>query len=205
MKAWKHGRCCLEGLYCACAWVTAAVQHAPWPHPLSNTRTPAHRSRLSLDPNTARWVPPPQPLVLEEFGKNVSDQNPSTIESVRNPVFRTVMGALNDSLAAGDVLKGAMYWMWDSVLVDESSNGWERFSQDQVGCWAAGQAGVCQLRGWWWWCSSPGVEQVHLEGPWEPAAQAATGTGWDRRLPQSPPANPLPPTAARRCSPAARP
>ncbi len=53
-----------------------------------------------------------QPLTIEEFGKNVSDQNPSTIERVRNPVFRTVFGALTKSLANDDVLRGAKVSWW---------------------------------------------------------------------------------------------
>jgi hypothetical protein len=49
---------------------------------------------------------PLQPLVLAEFGKNVTSQDPATIEKERNPTFRTVMGALTKSLQSGDVLKG---------------------------------------------------------------------------------------------------
>ena len=44
--------------------------------------------------------------MLEEFGKNVTSQDPATIEKERNPTFRTVMGALTKSLQSGDVLKG---------------------------------------------------------------------------------------------------
>ncbi|KAL4429995.1 hypothetical protein ABPG77_004365 [Micractinium sp. CCAP 211/92] len=73
-----------------------------------------------------------KPLVVEEFGKNVTDQDPATIERERNPVFKTVAGALNSSLQNGDVLRGIKYWMWDPVLVDKSSPGWSNYSQDQV-------------------------------------------------------------------------
>lgn len=49
-----------------------------------------------------------QPLIIEEFGKNVTDQELATIQKERNPTFQTVMGALNRSLGADDVLKAAM-------------------------------------------------------------------------------------------------
>ncbi|PRW50827.1 glycoside hydrolase [Chlorella sorokiniana] len=73
-----------------------------------------------------------KPLVIEEFGKNVTSQDPAVIEKERNPTFKTVMGALSKSLDSGDVLGGAKYWMADPVLVDASSPGWSNYSQDQV-------------------------------------------------------------------------
>eukprot|EP00887_Chlorella_sp_A99_P001216 scaffold14.g1216.t1 len=73
-----------------------------------------------------------KPLVLEEFGKNVTDHLRATIARVRNPVFATLFATLNQSLASGGVLKGAQYWMADPSLTGPNSPGWANYSQDQV-------------------------------------------------------------------------
>ncbi|KAK2079251.1 hypothetical protein QBZ16_002942 [Prototheca wickerhamii] len=73
-----------------------------------------------------------KPLVIEEFGKNVSSHRAEEIEQERNPVFRNVFAHLNQSLVDDDILKGAMYWMWDPMLEGPASQNWTDFSQDQV-------------------------------------------------------------------------
>lgn len=58
-----------------------------------------------------------QPLIIEEFGKNVSSQDPATIAKERNPTFETVLAALNSSLESGDVLKAAQVLCWMVLAV----------------------------------------------------------------------------------------
>jgi hypothetical protein len=41
-----------------------------------------------------------------QFGKNVTDHDPATIQNVRNPVFKAVFDLLQKSIDNGDVLKG---------------------------------------------------------------------------------------------------
>ena len=54
-----------------------------------------------------------KPLILEEFGKNVTLGNgsnalQSSIRSQRLPVFEMIYGTLNASLASGGSLRGAV-------------------------------------------------------------------------------------------------
>jgi hypothetical protein len=58
-----------------------------------------------------------QPLIIEEFGKNVSSQDPATIAKERNPTFETVLAALNSSLESDDVLKAAQVKCWMVLAV----------------------------------------------------------------------------------------
>ncbi|GAB4818410.1 hypothetical protein N2152v2_005456 [Parachlorella kessleri] len=99
-----------------------------------------------------------KPLVLEEFGKNVTSQDPAAssvrwlastpgletfhlqyrclhnhqIIAARNVPFATLFGLFNTSLQNDDVLRGIQYWMWDPSLHNPSNPGWANYSQDQV-------------------------------------------------------------------------
>ncbi|KAL6781917.1 hypothetical protein ACKKBF_B09950 [Auxenochlorella protothecoides x Auxenochlorella symbiontica] len=72
------------------------------------------------------------PLVVEEFGKNVTGHTEQELAKARNPVFQAIFDLLEESIANDDVLKGAQYWMWDPLLVNERSEGWADLNQDQV-------------------------------------------------------------------------
>lgn len=75
-----------------------------------------------------------KPLVMEEFGKHVAnpfDDN-SNDANLREQTFSRVLSALQDSLSTGDVLRGALYWMWDPSLQSTSSPGYDRYGGDQV-------------------------------------------------------------------------
>ncbi|KAL4437017.1 hypothetical protein ABPG75_004156 [Micractinium tetrahymenae] len=51
-----------------------------------------------------------KPLVMEEFGKAAPE---ARISSVRDPWFDMVHDEVEQSLQAGDALRGALFWQWD--------------------------------------------------------------------------------------------
>ena len=51
------------------------------------TRLPCSRGRM-IAHSPALPRPAPQPLVVEEFGKNVTSQDPAVVQRERNPTFR---------------------------------------------------------------------------------------------------------------------
>ena len=61
-----------------------------------------------------------KPLVVEEFGKAVSDEN--QIASVRNPWYSLVYDAAARSIASGGPLRGAMFWLWDGTDTTVQTN-----------------------------------------------------------------------------------
>lgn len=69
---------------------------------------------------SARWIEGHQlaaaaigkPLLMEEFGK-IATGGASNFTAVRDPIYRTVYGAVNDSIAADRPLRGALFWEWN--------------------------------------------------------------------------------------------
>ncbi|KAL6766264.1 hypothetical protein ACKKBG_A35330 [Auxenochlorella protothecoides x Auxenochlorella symbiontica] len=52
-----------------------------------------------------------KPLLMEEFGKGVTDS--SQITSFRDPWYSLTYDAATQSIAAGGALRGALFWLWD--------------------------------------------------------------------------------------------
>lgn len=73
-----------------------------------------------------------KPLVIEEFGKNVTSHTANVLAHERNPTFAAVFDALNSSLASDGSIRAAQYWMWDPSLEGPASPDWANFTQDQV-------------------------------------------------------------------------
>ncbi|KAK9824422.1 hypothetical protein WJX72_010142 [[Myrmecia] bisecta] len=54
-----------------------------------------------------------KPLLLEEFGKSITNDNDNLRSSVRDPYFRAAYQAVQDSLSNSQPLKAAMFWELD--------------------------------------------------------------------------------------------
>ncbi|KAL4432447.1 hypothetical protein ABPG77_001746 [Micractinium sp. CCAP 211/92] len=61
-----------------------------------------------------------KPLVMEEFGKASPE---SQISSVRDPWFDMVQSEVEQSLQAGDALRGALFWQWDGPWGETEPRG----------------------------------------------------------------------------------
>ncbi|KAK9802579.1 hypothetical protein WJX73_007058 [Symbiochloris irregularis] len=77
-----------------------------------------------------------KPLILEEFGKNVTLGNGSSnaleasIQSQRAPVFQMIYGLLSSSLSSGGPLRGVMFWQWGMSPDNSDSNNIEVAAHD---------------------------------------------------------------------------
>lgn len=65
-----------------------------------------------------------KPVLLEEFGKKVSNNNISTIESIRDPIYRFTYKTVEEQMN-GDQhnLIGSLFWHWDMNVFKGQSRG----------------------------------------------------------------------------------
>jgi len=49
-----------------------------------------------------------KPFIVEEFGKSINARDPTTISTVRDPVFTAVYNMLNSNLKADGIFKGKL-------------------------------------------------------------------------------------------------
>jgi len=49
-----------------------------------------------------------KPFIVEEFGKSINARDPTTISTVRDPVFTAVYNMLNSNLKADGIFKGML-------------------------------------------------------------------------------------------------
>ncbi|KAK9815623.1 hypothetical protein WJX72_006999 [[Myrmecia] bisecta] len=57
-----------------------------------------------------------KPLIVEEFGYQVAYSD-AEITAKRDPVFRAILQAVQQSLAEGGPLRGDLFWRWDTTAV----------------------------------------------------------------------------------------
>ncbi|DBA97559.1 hypothetical protein WJX77_001628 [Trebouxia sp. C0004] len=63
-----------------------------------------------------------KPFIVEEFGKSISARDPTTISTVRDPVFTAVYNMLNSNLKADGIFKGAAFWEFSYIAGPPDSN-----------------------------------------------------------------------------------
>jgi hypothetical protein len=90
-------------------------------------------SKLSKHPQFAPRFVLPCPCVPTTTGKNTTNPYNDPNPDLRRKYFSEVFDKFTKSVDVDDGLRGVAYWMFDPILQNENSPGYEDFGQDQVG------------------------------------------------------------------------
>ena len=64
-----------------------------------------------------------KPLLLEEFGKKLSEDDEALVENVRDPVFQHIYTIVEESMLKSRAIYGSLFWRWNMPLYDHKERG----------------------------------------------------------------------------------